>query len=148
MARFKSQWNAIEIQQRVDEEPCTHQQGRRDCNLANHEGLIEPEPLMAGGGAPRFPDPGMRRNPRRLPGRCESEENAGSEGDSQSEQKYAPVELCLHQFQLRRIRQQPKNNVAAEIAEEQTRRSPKAGKQQALGEHWPVDTYAVSPQRH
>jgi hypothetical protein len=88
----------------------------------------------------------MRCNPRRLTCRRESEENAGSEGNSQTEQKHAPVELYLHRFQLGRIRQQPQDNVAAEIAEEQTRRSPKAGKQQALGEHLPDETSAAGPQ--
>src|SRR5581483_8199987 len=128
--RFKAQWNAIEVEQRVHEKPCAHQQSSGECNLPDHESLVQPEFMTMSSGTSRIPESGLGSNSHSLPGRRHSEENAGRERDCQSEQKHAPVELYLHQFLPRRIHQQSWENIAARIAEQQTRCAAKAGKQQ------------------
>src|SRR5215469_899623 len=67
--RFKAQRNAIEVDQRVHEEPCSHEQGRREHDLTSHESLVKPEPMPIDGGASRFSEPAMGSNSRRLPSR-------------------------------------------------------------------------------
>ena len=88
--------NAIEIEQRVHEKPCAHQQHRRERNLTYHKALVKPELMSIRGGTSRIPESGVGSNSRRLPSRRQSEEDAGRERDCESEQKHAPVELYVH----------------------------------------------------
>src|SRR6185312_1996028 len=100
VVRFKSQLDALEIEQRVDEKSCTHQQGGGNGNLANHQALIQPEPLPARRGASRFPQSRMIRDSCRLPGRRQPEKNSSGKRDSEREHKHPPVELYLCRIQL------------------------------------------------
>src|SRR5690242_14715685 len=77
VVRFEAQRHAIEVDQRVHEEPRAHEQGRRERNLASHKSFVKPKPMPINSGASRFSEPALDVYSRRLPCRCQSEEDAG-----------------------------------------------------------------------
>src|SRR5215467_16301894 len=79
VVRFEAQRNAVEVDQRVHEEPRAHEQGRRERNLTGYKSFVKPKAIAIDARASRFAEPAIDGYPRRLPRRRQSKEDAGRE---------------------------------------------------------------------
>ena len=140
--------HAVEVDQRAHEQPRADDQQHRERDLEDYDGFAG-EPLAPFGGRRRaIFEAGVHVGAGRPQGWRKAERDSGQQRHCGGEGEDLPIEAAMELWRLPGTRQQPRQQVAPEIAEDESGRSPQQRQQQALGEDLPQNASAARAERH